>query len=204
MEQKIQELTQKIYQEGVAKGEEKAQQITKEARDSAARIVSDAQAQAEKVIADAQKQASELKRNAESELKLTGAQAISSIKQQITDVILADTLDAAATKTLSDPETLKSFLEMVLKNWNGGSGEMPDLSVVLPQDKQNDLTNALKKSSMEILKSGKKVQFSKNLKAGFKIGPADGKFKVSFTDEDFREFFKEYLRPKTRSYLFGE
>ena len=44
MENKIQELTDKIYREGVEKGNEEAQ-----------RLVSEAQAQAEKLIEDVQK-----------------------------------------------------------------------------------------------------------------------------------------------------
>jgi len=38
---------------------------------------------------------------------------------------------------------------------------------------------------------------------GFQIGPKDGSYKVSFTDEDFKNFFKDYLRPGLIELLFA-
>ena len=46
MEQKIQELTAKIYQEGVAKGELQAKKIITDAQEKATGIVANAKAQA--------------------------------------------------------------------------------------------------------------------------------------------------------------
>jgi V/A-type H+-transporting ATPase subunit E len=40
------------------------------------------------------------------------------------------------------------------------------------------------------------------MKSGFKVGPADGSYVISFTDEDFNNFFKAYLRPKSTELLF--
>ena len=47
MENKIQELTDKIYREGVEKGNEEAQRLISSARDEAAKIVEDARKEAE-------------------------------------------------------------------------------------------------------------------------------------------------------------
>ena len=38
---------------------------------------------------------------------------------------------------------------------------------------------------------------------GFSIGPKDGSWFVSMTDETFRDLIAEYLRPVTRKFLFG-
>jgi len=204
MEQKIQELTDKIYKEGVEKGEERAKEIVAEAQAKAAQIVKDAKAEAEKVAADAQKKAEELVRNAESELKLSGSQAVAAIKNRIIGLVTAKVLDTAAEKTLSDPAALKEFVSIVVSNWKMSEGEAPSLEVLLPAAKQSELEASFAGGVSAALAGGLDVKFSKDIKAGFRIGPADGTFKVSLTDEDFKEFFKEYLRPKTRAYLFGE
>jgi V/A-type H+-transporting ATPase subunit E len=204
MEQKIQELTGKIYQEGVQKGEERARQLIAEAESKAASIMADAKAQAEKIVADAQKQAGEIKRNLESELKLSGTQAISAIKQQITNTITARVVESAITSSLSDPSTIKELVSTVVQNWKASSGEVPSLETLLPAAKQSELQDAFKKGMSDLLKKGLQLSFSNNVKAGFKIGPVDGTYRISLTDEDFQEFFKEYLRTRTRSYLFGE
>jgi V/A-type H+/Na+-transporting ATPase subunit E len=203
MEQKIQELTAKIYQEGVEKGQTQAQKIIDEAQEKAGGIVADAKAQAEKIIADAKQQAEELKRNTEAEIKLSGNQALSAIKQQILDLVTAASIDEGLTASLSDPATIKEFVSLAVKNWKIGN-EVPKLEVLLPAAKQEELRKIFEKTASDLFKKGLSLTFSKSLKAGFRIGPKNGAFKISFTDEDFAEFFKEYLRPRTRSWLFGE
>jgi V/A-type H+-transporting ATPase subunit E len=204
MDQKIQELTEKIYKEGVEKGEARAKDVIAEAEGKAASIVKDAKAEAEKIVADAKKQAEDLKRNTESELKLSGGQAVAAIKNRIVGLVTAKVIDGSASAALSDPATLKDFVSVVISNWKMSEGETPRLEVLLSAEKQGDLEKAFNIGASGALSDGVNVTFSKDVKAGFKIGPADGTFKVSLTDEDFNEFFKEYLRPRTRAYLFGE
>lgn len=203
MEQKIQELTEKIYQEGVEKGESQARKIIAEAQEKAGGIAADARSEAEKIIADANQQAAELKRNTEAEIKLSGTQALSAIKQQILDLITAKAVDDSMAAALSDPATIKEFVAVVMQNWKMGN-EVPKLEVLLPVAKQQELEKAFQKGGSDLLKKGLSLTFSKSVKAGFRIGPQDGTFKISLTDEDFAEFFKEYLRPRTRTWLFGE
>lgn len=202
MEQKIQELTEKIYQEGVQKGEEKSRALLDEAQSKAATIVADAKTEAEKIIANATNQAAEIKRNTEAEIKLSGTQLLATVKQQVLDLVGAKVLDESTTKTLSDPTVLKEFILMIVDKWNG-SAEPVRLDVLLPEQQQ-ELVDAFKKSASDLLKKGVSINFSRSVKAGFRIGPENGTFKISLTDEDFAEFFKEYLRPRTRTWLFGE
>lgn len=126
MEQKIQELTEKIYQEGVERGEQKASQIISEAEAKASGIISEAKAQAEKILADARSQAEELKRNTESELKLSGSQVLSAIKQQILDLVTPKVIEDGTTQVLADPSNVKDFISTVIQNWKVSSGEVPD------------------------------------------------------------------------------
>ena len=70
MENKIQELTDKIYREGVEKGNEEAQRLIGEAQKEAQKLLEEARKQADSIVADAQKKADELTDNTKSELKL--------------------------------------------------------------------------------------------------------------------------------------
>lgn len=203
MEQKIQELTAKIYLEGVEKGELQAKKIITEAQEKAIAIIAEAKMKAEKSIAEAKQQTAELKRNTEAEIKLAGMQAISSIKQQILDLITAKVIDSNISLSLNDPATIKEFISIIISNWNFGA-EASKLEVLLPALKQEELLKAFEQGGSDLLKKGLSLAFSKTVKAGFRIGQLGGSFKISLTDEDFSEFFKEYLRPRTRSYLFGE
>lgn len=203
MEQKIQELTAKIFNDGVQKGEEKAAALVAEAEKKTAALITDARTEAEAILAKARKEADELKRNTESEIRLSGSQAISSIKQQIVTLVSADVIDEATSRTLADPSVVKEFISLLLQKWSA-SGEVMRFEAVLPEQKQKEFTDAFKKGASDLLKKGLSVTFSKAVKSGFRIGPENGSFKISLTDEDFAEFFKEFLRPKTRTWLFGE
>ena len=54
------------------------------------------------------------------------------------------------------------------------------------------------------MESGLEIDFSEKIKGGFKIGPKDGGYLVSFSDADFDQFFKQYMRPRLISLLFEE
>ncbi len=204
MEQKIAALTEKIYKEGVEKGEEQKKTIIKAAEDAAAKIRNNAKKDAEKIIADAESQAAEMKRNAESEIKLSSQQAMSALKQKICDTLMVKTVDESISSTLSDAGVIKEMLLIIVKNWKFGENEVPSLEVLLPEASRDALEKALKDSLKKVLKGGVTLSFSKNVKGGFQIGLKDSSFKISLSDEDFIEFFKEYLRPRTRSFLFEE
>lgn len=204
MDQKIQELTDRIYQEGFEKGEEKAREIIRDAETRAARIVDDAKSEAASIITAAQKQAEELKRNTETEVRLSTEQAISAVKLQILNVLEGRIIGENLTKTLSDPLTVKELVSTMIANWKTSSDSFPALEVLLPAQKEQELLKAFQKAASDLLNEGAEVKFSTKFKAGFRIGPLNGTFKISLTDEDFKEFFKEYLRPRTRKLLFGE
>ena len=57
MSNKLQELTERLYQEGLSKGKEEGEQLLARAREEAGRIVEEARRQAAGIVADAQKQA---------------------------------------------------------------------------------------------------------------------------------------------------
>ena len=62
MENKLQELTEKIYKEGVEKGSEEASRIVSEAKDEAGKVLAKAQEEAAAIISKAQQEAEDLKR----------------------------------------------------------------------------------------------------------------------------------------------
>ena len=83
MENKIQELTDKIYREGVEKGNEEAQKLIAKAQEEAKRIIEDAHKEADSIVATAHKSADELAENTKSELKLFAGQAVNALKSEI-------------------------------------------------------------------------------------------------------------------------
>ena len=75
---------------------------------------------------------------------------------------------------------------------------------VLPESMKKELAPFVTKELSKILKAEVSATFSKKISGGFTIGPKDGGYFLSFTDETFKELISEYLRPATRELLFGE
>jgi V/A-type H+-transporting ATPase subunit E len=119
------------------------------------------------------------------------------------DVLTAKVVDKGVKSALDDPAVMKEILLTVVQNWKGGGGRDLALEVLLPESKKQQLEKSLVSALQGTLKKGVNVSFSRGLSGGFQIGPQDGSFKLSLTEDDFAEFFKEFLRPKARSYLFG-
>jgi V/A-type H+-transporting ATPase subunit E len=117
MENKIQELTEKIFNEGVEKGKLEADRLIAEAQEKAAAILKEAQEKADNVVAEAQKKATELDVNTRSELKLYGSQAVSALKSEAANII-TDTIVSSAVKEVLAGDALKNILVKIAERWS--------------------------------------------------------------------------------------
>ena len=202
MENKLQELTGKIYEEGIARAKEEADKIIAEAKKEADDLRNKAKKEAQQILEKANKEAGELKKNVESEVKLSARQAISTIKQQVTELITAGVTDKAVKEAFKDKDFIKKIIEATIKNWNPGK-ESFDLQLLLPKEDEKKLGAYFTSRQKDLINGTIEVKFDDRMDSGFKIGPKDGRFLISFTDEDFENFFKTYLRPRTTQLLYG-
>ncbi len=204
MENKLQELTEKIYAEGVDKANKEAQQIIDNARAEVEKMQEKAQEDAGQIIEKAKKEAEEIKKNVNSEVKLSARQAINTIKQQITGLITAKAAGENIKKAFKDKEFLQKIIETAVKNWDPKSGKTMDMVILLPEKDRKELDDYFNKKQKALLDAGLEIRFDDSMEAGFKIGPKDGSYQISFTDEDFENFFRNYLRPRTKELLYPE
>jgi len=203
MQSKLQELTEKIYKEGVDKANKEAEDIVNQAKKEAEKIVQDAKKEAEQTVDQAQKDADELKKKVQAEVKQASFQTLRTVEQNITNLISSKVVDEPVKKSFKEQEFMKKLIEEVIKNWNA-SNPQSDLSLILPEKDQQELVDYLKSSAKKLMDGGLDVTVDSKIKAGFKIGPADGSYQVSFKEEDFENLIKYYLRPKTVEFLYGK
>lgn len=202
MENKLQELTQKLYNEGIEKANVEAEKILNEAKSEAEKLKQNAEKDAKKIITLAEQKSAEIKKNVDAELNLASKQTIRKVKEQITDMIVCKLIDNPIKKAFDDEKFVKEIIETVVKNWNPQKNEVIDLSILLPSELEKEFTNFFTSKTGKELNANLELSFSDSIKGGFKIGPADGSYKISFSEEDFENFFKSYLRPKTIEILY--
>ncbi|MCB0583211.1 MAG: hypothetical protein KDD10_28285 [Phaeodactylibacter sp.] len=203
MEQKLQELLDKVYTEGVAKGQEVASTIVRDAERKAEHILEEARREAADVRRQASEEAEELKRNVASELRLSASQSIQALRQQISRLVLLEAVDKPVRDAFSDEDFIKGLIETLVANWHPGQDGQEGLALMLPEKSRESLGHYFSAKAQDALNASLRVDFDGRLESGFRIGPADGRYVISFTDSDFEMFFKDYLRPKTNAVLFG-
>lgn len=202
MQNKLQELTDKLYNEGLSKGKQEAEQMKANAKSEAAQIIAQAKEEAEAILKKANEDAAELKSKTENDIRMASSQLFTAVKQQIENVIVAKTLKSVK-ETTGDVEFIKTILTSIVSAFNPQSSESVALDLILPMEKKEQLEKFAQEKLSEICSAGVDIRFSKSVTAGFKIGPKGEGYMISLTDKDFENIISEYLRPKTKELLFG-
>lgn len=195
--EKIQELTEKLFQEGVEKGKAEAENIIAQAKEQAARIVADAKEQAQAITVSAQKKAQELDGNTKSELKLYTNQALNALKSEVANVLTANIVDKAVTGLVSSPDFLGQFAVALAKTWTSDGG------IVISSSQADSLKAYFASQAKELLDKGVTIEKVNGKDMPLSIAPADGSYKVNFGKEEFEAFFKSFLRPQLVEMLFN-
>ena len=197
----MQELTDKLYNEGLSKGKQEGEELLAKAKAQVDDMLAKAQAEAAQIIAAAQKQAEEIRTKTASDIKMASSQSIAATKKDIETLIVGKMTGEAVKKTLSSPDFIKDLIKTVAEKFT--TDGPVDLNLILPESLKNDLEPFATKELGKILGAGVQASFSKKIAGGFQIGPKDEGWFVSFTEETFNQLISEYLRPATKKFLFG-
>lgn len=192
----LSELTDKIYAEGVEKGNAEAQEIIAKATAKAEAIIAEAEKKAAAIIAAAENKSADLDKKTRAELKLYAEQSVNAVKTEIVN-LLADKIAADSVKAATADAKFMQGLIVKLAEQMSKEGE------VLIETKDAE---ALKKyfagNAKALLDKGVKIVEVKGIKTDFTIQPAKGGYKLAFGDAEFIAYFKEMLRPQLVEMLF--
>ena len=193
---KIQELTSKLYAEGVEKGKEEAERIITEAQVQQQQILDAARAQAEEILSSAQKESAELKKNSEAELKLYAAQSSEALKTEIINLV-TDKLSGTQVKAaVEDKSFMQQLIVELVQNWSKND------TLTVGVENPEELKSYIASHAKGLLDKGLKIESVNGIKTGFTLVPEDGSYKVRFGEEEFVNYFKEFLRPQIQQLLF--
>lgn len=198
---KLQELTDKLYNEGLAKGKEDGAKILEDAKKKAENIIAEAEKQAEAILDKARKEADDYDQKVTSDLKMAASQSFQATKKDIENLIITKITGSEVKKALSSADFVKEIIRSVAEKFS--TEDSQDLSLVLPASLKDELEPFVKGELAQVLGKGVDATFSKKIGGGFNIGPKDGGYFISLTDETFNDLITEYLRPVTKKLLFG-
>lgn len=201
-DKKLDSLLERIYQDGVEKSNKKADEIISNAKSEADKILKDAEAKSEEILKEAERKAEELKKNTITDVRMAGEQSISVLKQRIKELVSASVLEDGLKGAFADTNFLKDLILEVVKKWDISSSE-GDVLVYFPESKKGDINSAFEQSIKGAIKNAT-INFDKKLSNGFRIVPDGGNYQMQFTDEDFVEFFSDFIKAKTEEVVFSK
>ena len=203
MQDKLQELTDRLYNEGLSKGKQDGEALLQKAHAEADDIVAQARAEAERIIAQANKEAEELKTKVAADVKMAATQSIAVTKQEIEQMLVTRTAQQGVSQALSSADFAKELITNVVKAFNPQNASPVALDIILPESMKAQLEPFITAEVAKTFNGEIRVDYSKKMNGGFMVSPRDGGYMLQFTDEEFTQLMANYLRPATKKILFG-
>ncbi|MFY9151715.1 MAG: hypothetical protein WAO52_06870 [Prolixibacteraceae bacterium] len=204
MTNSIRELTEKIYHEGVLKATQDAQIIIAEAQLKAEEILRSANQEKTNIINQAKNDADELKRKSESEIRLGTQKMMSKLKQNIAGLLVLKQIGSISSNAINDRQFVKDMILTIVKNRITNHPGESAINIFLSPEDEKELSGYFKNQLITELNNGLEFVADPHIRSGFKIGPRDGNYLISFTAEDFENYFKSFLKDKTWNLIFNE
>ncbi|MBR4704128.1 MAG: hypothetical protein IKP02_00815 [Paludibacteraceae bacterium] len=192
----LSELTDKIYAEGVEKGNAEAKQIVEKANAKAADLIAEAEKKAAAIVAAAESKSADLDKKTRAELKLYAEQSVNAVKTEITN-LLADKIAADSVKAATADAKFMQGLIAKLAEQMAKQGE-----VEIEAKDAEALKKYFAANAKGLLDKGIVIKEVKGIKTDFTIQPAKGGYKLAFGEAEFIAYFKEMLRPQLVEMLF--
>lgn len=205
----VQELVDRLRQDGVAEGQEQASSLLEEARREAAEIVDLARREAAEISEEAQRASTRLRKAGEQALELAVRDALLRLRTEIEDRFAAQ-LGRLLSERLQD----RDFIEKLLLNIAGEAvpRDRP-VEIVLPdtihsavsddptEHPKNDVDGFVLGLTGEMLREGVTISLSDEVEVGLIVRVADEGLEVRLDERALRELLRENLLPRFRALL---
>ena len=198
----LKSLIQKLQDEGIEKANEEARQIIAEAKQHAAELLKEAEQRIAKMEAQSANEVKHIRENLNSELKAVAQQAVSTVQNELAVVISNRIVSKGIDEALSEKEFLQKIIFTVLQKWNAVDTNF-QFELLLNKDDERQLQGFFEQRIKKELATEMEIVIENKIKSGFKIAVKNENYYVSFSGEEFENFFKGYLRKKTIEWIYG-
>ena len=198
MEMQLQELIEKIKQDGVKTAEAEAEAILKSANEKAEKIIADAKAEAEKLVLNAKQQNERTVKSGEDAIRQAGRNLLISFRESVTKELEA-ILNNGVLEAYS-PKNLTDLIIKVVEAWSKNT-EASDISIILNSNDLKEVENTLLSALKEKMLQGVTLKANDNFDGGFRIAVNQGQAYYDFSAEAVVEMLSAYLSPKVSALL---
>ena len=169
----LDQLTNRIYHEGIEKVEKASEQIRFQAEKEKERILQDASERADQIITDAKREAERISRSTEKELQLKGKQFLSDLQYEIQHLLSRRIMETGVKGAFADGDFIKSIIMEVVRKWKNNT----ELELVLSSELEGKLKAAFSNSVQQYSKN-LTVTFDNQVSGGFRIGVKNDVYQI--------------------------
>ena len=205
----VQELIDRLHEEGVAKGQEQADAVVAAARQQAMETLDKAKAEAEQILASARAEAEQTRRSGEEAIRLAGRDTIHKLTEELRDDFerklrglighsLADTeflkqlILEVARRSLPEDEGSRKVLLLSDRESAGGERDVVDDEVL------NDFVRSLTGSAVA---DGLTIDVSESDVPGVRVQIVGSDLEIDLTTETLTHVLLKHLSPRFRGIL---
>lgn len=189
MEVQLQDLVEKIKQDGIASAEQQAAGIIAEAEKRAKTIIEGAEKEAETVLKKAETEAERFTHASEAAVKQACRNALIAFREGVTNAL--DALIKTETGSAYNSDVLKTLIPEAVKGWM--KAHEADVSVILSPADAKKLEDSLLAAFKNEVEKGIEVKSDAQLAGGFRIGIKDGSAYYDFSAEAVADLFSAYI-----------
>ena len=214
----VENLIQRLRDQGVDAGKEKAESIVLDAQKRAEWIIEEAELEAQQLIDAAKQKSDALRSSGEDALKLATRDALLKLR----DTLLGR-FSNEVKRVVGQKMDQQAFLEKIILQLAGKAREQLDLdseekiSIFLPNNpvgveelknnpdelKAGTLTQYTAAIAADMLRKGVSIQVSDDVSGGISVRLKEDDMVIDFTDETLSALLLEHLQPRFRTLLQG-
>ncbi|WP_252179159.1 hypothetical protein [Endozoicomonas sp. 4G] len=210
----VQELIEKLRDQGVQDGRNQADRIVREAEANAAILIREAQAKADTIVSKAREEADFITKAGQEALQLAERNAVLELKDYLLEKFSGQ-IGALVSNSLEQEEVLKQMILEVAGENNLHSEK--HLEVILPRRvvgvdelrdppdlvKQGPLLDFVTGQAAEMLQEGVTFSVGQTTQSGIKLRLHDKKIEVELSDKTVTAVLLRHLQPRFRALLEG-
>lgn len=208
----VQQLIDRLSREGVAEGEQQAEQILAAAREQAAQIIEGAKAQAAEIVNKAREEAQHFEAGGKEAVKLACRDGVRELASLLHEGFRAR-LQELVRHHLQDADLLKQLILEIAGKAKPPEGA--DVEILLPADAvaEEELRKRIKAGDEDALTRFARQMLGDEIRKGFILQPGDDEetglrvrvvdenVEIDFTDEAITELLAQHLLPRFRAVL---
>jgi V/A-type H+-transporting ATPase subunit E len=209
----VQELIDRLSQEGVAEGEKRAEEIIQEARQKADHLLETARREASQIVEQANRQADHFRTGGEEALKLACRDAVRDLASRLHEGF-RNRLQELVRHELRDVQLLRQMILEIVRKAKP-TGEDAEMNVLLPPQaaeegeirkriqagEEDALTQFVQELLGDEVRKGFTVGLGEDEQTGLRVQVANQNVEIDFTEESISELLAQHLLPRFRAVM---